>query len=117
MSGEMAYIDQAGIDSNGERWYLHAAVAKALNGRLVAFDTYRGPYIVFGVDLTRGNPPYSMPVQHLGIVRLWLIPDESCPEALCRWYNEANNKLSSVFMDGDTAEKLELAIEAAREVL
>lgn len=45
MTGEMSHIDQNGLDSNGETWEMHAAVAKALGGELRAWDVYQGPYI------------------------------------------------------------------------
>ena len=46
MTGEMSYISENGKDINGDIWYIHAAIAEALNGKLRPFDKYQGPYIV-----------------------------------------------------------------------
>jgi hypothetical protein len=46
MTGEMHRIDQdTGIDSNGDGWPLHLAIAKHTGGELRPFDVYQGPYI------------------------------------------------------------------------
>jgi len=70
MTGEMHWVNQDGTDSNGDVWKIHAAVAKAVGGRLMPFDVYQGPYIVVGPDLRVGRTPVN--ARHLGIVRLWL---------------------------------------------
>ena len=76
MTGEMHYINpETGEDSDGNIWESHLAIAKATGGTLKPFDQYQGPYIIVGGDLTVGNAPYAMPVQRLGIVRLWLTED------------------------------------------
>lgn len=117
MTGEMLSIDPVtGIDSNGEEYYFHSAIAKALNGKVMPFDKYQGPYVLIGNDITVGNPPYRRPVPGLGVTRLWLISDKKFP-VLCRWYNEANNKISSAFIDGKSKSRIWLAIDAAREVI
>ena len=73
MTGEMAYINpETGIDSNGESWPIHLAIAKGVGGTLKAFDSYQGPYIAIGNDVRVGNPPYEIPINHLGCVRLWV---------------------------------------------
>src|SRR3990167_7080000 len=45
MTGEVSSIDRNGLDSNGDQWETHAAVARALRRRLRPFDKYIGPYI------------------------------------------------------------------------
>lgn len=45
MTGEVAWINKSGEDSNGEVWATHAAVAHAVGGTLEPFDKYQGPYI------------------------------------------------------------------------
>jgi len=73
MTGEMYYINpKTGEDSNGDVWNIHLAVAKAIKGTLKPFDVYQGPYIAVGSDLSIGIPPYAMPIQFPGIVRLWV---------------------------------------------
>ena len=77
MTGEMAYINQEGIDSNGEVWELHAKIAQAVGGELKPFDSYQGPYISVGGDIvTNSGSCYRMPIQHLGCIRLWLIEND-----------------------------------------
>ena len=77
MTGEMSYINpETGVDSNGECWPIHLAIAKAIGGTLKPFDVYQGPYIAVGGDLTMGNSPYAIPLQNLGIVRLWICSDD-----------------------------------------
>ena len=110
MTGEMSYINQeTGVDSNGDCWYLHLAIAKAIGGTLKPFDTYQGPYIVFGGDLTIGNSPYAIPIQHLGIVRLWIC--ESDLPGMFELYREDTEE-SAPFWDYE-----EDAVEAAIELL
>ena len=60
MAGEMAWIKRSGLDSNGDEWGTHAAVARAIGGKLRPFDVYQGPYI------------------NAGMATLWICPiDES----------------------------------------
>ena len=72
MTGEMHWIRQDGVDSNGDEWPYHVIVAKAVNGTLKPFDKYQGPYIAVGPDFLAGTRPYRVPIQNLGCVRLWL---------------------------------------------
>lgn len=109
MTGEMGFIDQNGIDSNGDEWPLHAAIAKALKGEVKPFDVYQGPYVVFGKDIRLGNSPYAVAPVGMGIKRLWLVGDD----ALLKWYREDNEKESQEFWWDDTEE----AIEAAKMLL
>jgi len=96
MTGEMSYINtETGIDSNGEHWPIQHAIAKAIGGELKPFDSYQGPYITVGRHLTVSNSPYAIPVQHLGIIRLWVIPDEiggqvyrEDNDQICPYYDE-----------------------------
>ena len=76
MTGEMAWINQDGLDANGDVWSTHAAIAKAVGGTLQPFDAYQGPYIAVGADVTAGEPPYALAVRGLGVCRLWLCSDE-----------------------------------------
>ena len=77
MTGEMRFIDKNGIDSNGECWDLHAAIAQACGGELKPFDSYQGPYIsVNGDVVVNSGSCYRMPVQYLGCVRLWIIGND-----------------------------------------
>lgn len=94
MTGEMNTIQQDGTDSNGEQWTLHAELAKRLNGKLMPFDKYQGPYI----ELEDG-------------MRLWLQTFEQV-EGM-QVYNETLNELSDPvgFADHDAIEV------AARSVL
>ena len=45
MTGEMAWIKPDGTDSNGDKYAVHAQVARAMRCRLRPFDVYIGPYI------------------------------------------------------------------------
>lgn len=99
MAGEMVSINPVtGIDSNGEEHYFHYAIAKALGGKIMPFDKYRGPYVLIGSN------------------KLWLVPNKDFPEIACHWYNESNGKTSTAFIDGKSKGKLWLAIDAAKEV-
>ena len=109
MTGEMGFIDQEGMDSNGDEWPLHAAIAKALNGEVKPFDVYQGPYVVFGADIRIGNVPYAIAPVGMGVKRLWLVGDD----VLLKWYREDNETESSTFWHDDT----EQAIEAAKSLL
>lgn len=110
MTGEMYRIDQDGRDDQDNIWEAHAAVAKAVGGTLKPFDQYQGPYIVVGPDLVVGQPPHTHPAQFLGIVRLWLVNDDSGMWAV---YREDTDKLSFTFPPFDT----EMAVLAAKELL
>ena len=110
MTGEMAWINQDGEDSNGECWATHAAVAQALSGELHPFDAYQGPYITIGPDVTTGAAPYAMPVRHLGIIRLWLVTEDG---EVGRVWREDTDTPSDEFLCEDTAS----AIEAAQSLL
>jgi len=109
MTGEMCWIDQNGVDSNGEEWPLHAAIAKELGGEVKPFDVYQGPYVVFGSDIRVGNGPYALAPIGLGIKRLWLT-GEDC---LLKWYREDTETESFGFWWNDT----EMAINAAQCLL
>jgi hypothetical protein len=41
MTGEMSQFDA----EHGEEWALHRKIAKALKGKIHAFDVYQGPWI------------------------------------------------------------------------
>ena len=110
MTGEMYRINQNGEDNDGNVWGLHAAIAKAVGGQLQPFDQYQGPYIVVGKDLTAGQSPYSMPIQHLGIVRLWVCPQDDVSSFV---YREDTDQSSFAFLYNDT----EMAIQAAKSLL
>ena len=95
MAGEMASITQDGIDSDGESWALHAAVAKAVSGELRPFDKYQGPYI---------RSPKGT---------LWLYSDDGYVAYV---WNESTDKTSDPFpMWGKAAE--EYAAYAALSVI
>ena len=110
MTGEMRHINQKGEDSNGEYWGVHAAIARAVKGRLEPFDVYQGPYIVAGPDLRVGTAPYQLAVQHLGIKRLWLVTDDGF---LGQVYREDTDTFSEPFICYDTR----AACRAARQLL
>ena len=110
MTGEMHSINQKGEDSNGEVWSLHAAIARAVKGKLKPFDVYQGPYIAVGNDYRVGSPPYDMPVQGLGIVRLWLSTDGG---GVIQVWREDTDTLSAAFWWNDTRK----ACREARKLL
>lgn len=56
MTGEMSQFDA----DHGEEWTLHRSIARALKGKVRAFDVYQGPYI---------SPPEGG--------RLWICPNET----------------------------------------
>ena len=91
MTGEMSYINpETGVDSNGESWPIHLAIAKELGGELRPFDVYQGPYIVIGNDVVaQPNSDYRIPIQGFGIIRLWVFYDE---DRLLTIYREDNEK-------------------------
>jgi len=98
MTGEMSWIDQDGTDQDGDCWYIHAAIAKALGGELHHFDKYQGPYIRVGAD------------------KLWITPDDDSPEYAARIYNESTGFASSSF-PVYSSETAWLATWSAREVV
>ena len=106
--------EETGEDSNGDTWDIHAAIAKALGGKIKPFDKYQGPYIVIGKDITAGISPYAMPIQGIGIIRLWLIsqPNDKDSGFYCI-YREDTDETSFPFWWNDEA----MAIEAARSLL
>ncbi len=111
MTGEMAWIKQNGEDSNGEEWAVHAAVARAVGGRLEPFDVYQGPYIVVGPDSRVGERPYQLNLP--GPLRLWLQMIDDGFGCIYREDTEAQSPPFPVF--GSDAESL--AVEAARKLL
>ena len=110
MTGEMYHIDQNGNDSNGECWPIHAAIARAIGGKLQPFDVYQGPYIVIGSDVRIGERPYQLAVQNLGIIRLWIVSDDG---AFGQVYREDMEKLSESFWYDDE----EAAIACAKKLM
>lgn len=107
MTGEMFSIDQDGNDSNGDTWDLHAAIAQAIGGQLHPFDVYQGPYISVGPDLRVGDAPYAMPVQHLGLIRLWVSSDDGVGTYI---YREDTDESSESFFMGDHQWGIDLAL-------
>jgi len=110
MTGEMGYINsETGIDSNGDYWPIHHAIAKELNGELKPFDSYQGPYIVIGSDFVlQPNSDYRMPIQRFGIVRLWVYYDNDMELVI---YREDTDKSLRCWDDPESA------IDAAKELL
>lgn len=99
-----------------ESYPLYFAIAKALKGTVEPFDQYQGHYVLIGKDIRLGREPYALAPRGLGIVRLWIVPDEHWPDYEARVYNEATDKLSEAFpLYCKDAE--ELAVYAAREVM
>lgn|SRR3990167_2058269 len=113
MAGEMYSINQNGKDDDGNIWELHAEIARAIGGRLQPFDQYQGPYIVVGSDIRMGQRPYQVPIQGLGVVRLWVFPDEEQPDDFARIYREDIDKTSEPFFWPDTSK----AISEAKRLL
>ena len=110
MTGEMHSISQKGLDSNGDTWPIHAAIARAVGGRLEPFDVYQGPYIVVGPDIRVGRKPYQVAVQHLGVLRLWLFADDDGTGTV---YREDTDTKATFFPIGNTRR----ACKAARSLL
>ena len=108
MTGEMCSITQKGVDSDGNEWPIHAAIAKAVRGTLQPFDQYQGPYILIGSDVRAGQAPYQVAVQHLGVKRLWISETAEGPVV----YRE-DTDTQARFMYEDT----ESAIAAAQSLL
>ena len=109
MTGEMAWINQDGLDSNGEIWEIHAEIAKAVGGELKPFDVYQGCYISVGADVVaNAKSCYRMPIQHLGCIRLWIGEDDNG----CYVYREDTDEIAHFFWND-----IELAICAAKSLL
>ena len=113
MTGEMYSITKQGVDSNGDCWAMHAAVARAVGGRLEPFDVYQGPYIVVGPDVRVGSAPYQLAVQHLGVKRLWIVPEDDSNGAFVQVYREDTDTLSELIWWEDTGH----AAKEARKLL
>lgn len=110
MAGEMYAITQDGVSSDGERWPLHAAIARAVGGVLKPFDRYQGPYIVVGRDVVVGHVPYRIPVMHAGVKRLWIYSDRM---GMARIYREDTDTTSEPFEWDDE----ETAVSFAKKIL
>jgi len=108
MTGEMYQV-------NPEEWPLHFGIAEGLKKEskkveVKPFDYYQGPYIVIGDDITVGSCPYKIPVQNMGVIRLWLIPDEDGSDFV-RLFREDTEQTSEPFIDA------EMGINLAKELL
>ena len=99
MTGEMAWINPDGTDSNGEQWDIHANVAKRMRCKLRPFDKYIGPYI----DHERGKVFIALEEDGTGSACLW--PDGTAPA-----YREPIVCLFSPWND------IEAAVAAVREI-
>ena len=98
MAGEMPSIDPVtGETPDGEVYSLHAAIAKAVGGTIQPFDVYQGPYVLVGNDVRLGDRPYQYAPRGLGVVRLWVSPDEEWPDYLVHVYREDTDTLSDYF--------------------
>ena len=118
MTGEMYHIDQEGKDDSGNEWTMHAAIAKAsraegYDATLQPFDQYQGPYILVGKDIRVGEHPYRLAVQNMGVIRLWISPDNDDQNGSTLIYREDTNTLSRLFWDED----IESAIACAKGLL
>ena len=113
MTGEMHSITQKGLDSNGDSWPTHAAIARAVKGKLKPFDVYQGPYIVVGPDVRVGISPYQMAIQHLGAIRLWITDTDDFERPQVRIWREDTETTSKPFWYEDTR----AACKAARKLL
>ena len=102
MTGEMHSITQKGIDSNGDSWPTHAAIARAVKGKLKPFDVYQGPYIVVGHDMIAGTAPYPALARGLGVVRLWLTESDENSRSMVRIWREDTDTVSDPFWYEDT---------------
>jgi hypothetical protein len=108
MTGEMFAVNADGLDSNGDCWAVHAAIARAVGGTLEPFDVYQGPYICVGEDSRIGRWPYSALLP--GPCRLWLDADES---GLGTVYREDTGTVAEYWPESDET----AAVEAARSLL
>jgi len=112
MTGEMYAITQDGVSEDGERWPLHAAVARATGGTLKPFDRYQGPYIVMGEDVRAGIPPYDAPVLLVGVKRLWILSDRYGRATI---YREDTDETSEPFEWDDEVTAVSLAKKILEE--
>lgn len=87
MTGEMTKVDS-------QEWPIQAAIARSVKGKLQPFDVYQGPYVSVGADIRAGSGAYAMPLQGLGLVRLWVTSDDG---ATARVYREDTDTLSAPF--------------------
>lgn len=83
MTGEMSQFDA----DHGEEWALHRSIARAIGGKVRAFDVYQGPYI----SILEG--------------RLWVIPQDARDAYL--WLEDTAP--SETFQRGDTRRACRLA--------
>lgn len=113
MTGEMTYIDQDGYDQDGECWFIHAAIARAVGGTLKPFDKYQGCYILVGGGeiVINENSPYRIPISIRGFkpIRLWIVEDD---DGLPAVYREDTEEMLSFWFDDEDS-----AIESARILL
>ena len=116
MTGEMSYINpETGVDSNGESWPIHLAIAKELNGELKPFDSYQGPYITIGGDfVVSPSSDYRIPIQGFGIIRLWIFWENEFEMKICR---EDTEKSVSVLCINDPEIDQQYAVIAAKELV
>ena len=77
MTGEMYQIDPVtGEEPDGTIWPLHAAVAKAVGGKVMPFDQYQGPYVAVGqaklwIELDKPSCPACGRYYDSSSVRVW----------------------------------------------
>jgi len=112
VTGEMDWIRQSGVDSNRNEWKLHAAIAKAVGGKLYPFDDYRGPFILVGKGkLYSEMDYYRYPVKFPpGLKRLWIFSKDN---AFCWIWREDTNAENELFPEYAT----EFAIAEAKRLL
>ena len=100
MTGELAQSEVT-----RETYPMHYAIADALGGAVIAFDTYQGPYILIGEDIRGGEGVYATAPTGLGVTRLWISDGPII-------YNEATEKSMPFFDDAP-----ETAIAAAQATI
>jgi hypothetical protein len=104
----MFAIGADGVDSNGDTWSVHAAIARAVGGTLEPFDVYQGPYVLVGDDRRAGRRPYQVTLP--GPCRLWVGTDS---EGLGTVSREDTGAVALYWPESsETA-----AVEAARSLL
>jgi hypothetical protein len=104
----MFAIGQDGVDSSGDTWSVHAAIARAVGGTLEPFDVYQGPYVLVGDDRLCGQSPYRVTLP--GPCRLWLDANAS---GMGTVYREDTGTAALYWPESsETA-----AVEAARSLL
>ena len=100
MTGEVSWIKPNGDDSNGDRWPVHAAVARALRCRLRPWDAYCGPYIAH----KRG--------------KLWISSEDGMSGTACLWPGgTAPAYREPITADFPNVYDTEQALDACRAVL